>query len=145
MHVLCETLHSYVLKRVTFRPGNGTLVFSGAPGAAYPAISVNGEELTACLNVTKWSNKACNETAVPSIPTGPTPPASRPRCAGTWVLTGESRHQHRCCRLLLRPGYLTGPAQACARFCHTSSPFLYHPCVMPHVPHMAVLLSSVEP
>lgn len=67
--------------------GNGTLLFSSTPGAAYPAINVNGAHLASCLNVTKWSSAACNETAVPVIPYKSAFPAKLPKCAGTWILS----------------------------------------------------------
>ena len=55
---------------------------------AYPAISVQGDVLKSCLNISEWSETACNETAVPGIPLGPKPAPSRPKCAGTWILSG---------------------------------------------------------
>ena len=41
-----------------------------------------------CLR-TEWSNKACNETAVPTIPLAPLFAPKAPKCKppGTWVLT----------------------------------------------------------
>jgi hypothetical protein len=41
------------------------------------------------LRTAEWSNKACNETALPTIPLAPVFPPKAPKCKapGTWVLT----------------------------------------------------------
>ncbi len=68
--------------------GNGTLVFTGnlaANGVAPPVGS--------CLNITGFSNAACNETAILPVPKYPEFPPKRPRCKnGTFILKGAPPH-----------------------------------------------------
>lgn len=60
-----------------FNSGNGTLVFTGnleANGVTPPPSS--------CVNITGYSSKTCNESAIIPVPTYPEFPPKRPKCKG---------------------------------------------------------------
>ena len=64
--------------------GNGTLIFTGnvdANGVTPPPAG--------CVNITGFSEKKCNESAIIPVPKYPQFPPKRPRCrGGSWILKG---------------------------------------------------------
>jgi hypothetical protein len=65
-----------------FNSGNGTLIFTGnvdANGVTPPPAG--------CVNITGFSQKECNESAIIPVPKYPQFPPKRPRCrGGSWIL-----------------------------------------------------------
>lgn len=76
--------------------GNGTLVFTGnleANGVAPPPSS--------CVNITGYSSRSCNESAVIPVPTYPEFPPKRPKCkGGDFILKGELLLDTTCRKIL---------------------------------------------
>jgi hypothetical protein len=66
--------------------GNGTLIFTGnvdANGVTPPPAG--------CVNITGFSEKKCNESAIIPVPKYPQFPPKRPRCrGGSWILKGAA-------------------------------------------------------
>jgi hypothetical protein len=73
--------------------GNGTLIFTGnvdANGVTPPPAG--------CVNITGFSEKKCNESAIIAVPKYPQFPPKRPRCrGGSWILKGAAGPSRPCC------------------------------------------------
>lgn len=84
----CTTCDRRAADRVSFLSpapaGNGTLIFTGnvdANGVTPPPAG--------CVNITGFSQKECNDSAIIPVPKYPQFPPKRPRCrGGSWILRG---------------------------------------------------------